>query len=86
MLQSARLAEPSEELRHHSRCDPLVDSAVVPLSMLSACLCCQPFNLPQGTFYLAPEFPEQAAKTAVGLYFWEGVKYIYPVSVLSANS
>lgn len=31
----------------------------------------------QGKFYLAPEFPEQAAKTSVGLYFWEGVKYIY---------
>lgn len=37
-------------------------------------------GLLQGTFYLGPEFPNQQAKTSVGVYFWEGVKYIYTVS------
>ena len=35
---------------------------------------------PQGTFYLAPEFPRQEAKTALGPYFYEGVVYLYKVS------
>ncbi|KAI8468318.1 MAG: hypothetical protein J3K34DRAFT_523026 [Monoraphidium minutum] len=32
---------------------------------------------PQGTFYIAPEFKDQAALTAAGPYFFEGVTYIY---------
>jgi hypothetical protein len=35
---------------------------------------------PQGAFYIAPEFPEQQAKTALGPYFYEGVLYLYKVS------